>query len=72
MKTLLITLFLIFTGITAQAQETPKEVKVATTPKSIVTKTSYETSTARLYMYKNSRVKKELAFTTKANKTKLA
>ncbi|AIZ40974.1 hypothetical protein [Cellulophaga baltica] len=72
MKTLLITLFLIFTGITAQAQETPKEVKVETTLKTIVTKTSYETSTARLYMYKNSRVKKELAFTTKANKTKLA
>ncbi|MBO0591244.1 hypothetical protein I2486_07460 [Cellulophaga sp. E16_2] len=72
MKTLFITIFLIFTGITAQAQESTKEVKVETTPKTIVTETSYETSTARLYMYKNSRVKKELTFTTKANKTKLA
>ncbi len=29
-------------------------------------------STARLYLFKNSRVKKELAFRTKANKAKLA
>lgn len=72
MKTLLITIFLIFIGVTAQAQETTKEVKVETITKTIVTTTNYETSTARLYMHKNSRVKKELSFTTKANKTKLA
>ncbi|MFI8605151.1 hypothetical protein ACIGCP_11855 [Cellulophaga baltica] len=72
MKTLLITIFLIFIGVTAQAQETTKEVKVETTTKTIVTTTNYETSTARLYMHKNSRVKKELSFTTKANKTKLS
>ena len=29
-------------------------------------------SVARLYLFKNSRVKKELAFRTKANKAKLA
>ncbi|MEO0571862.1 MAG: hypothetical protein AAF039_09160 [Bacteroidota bacterium] len=31
-----------------------------------------EASMARLYLFKNSRVKKELAFKTKANKAKLA
>ena len=41
---------------------------------SIVTKVTVknENSVARLYMFKNSRVTKELSFTTKLNKAKLA
>lgn len=72
MKTLIITIFFIFIGVTAQAQDAKKEVKVETAPKTIVITTSYETSTARLYKFKNSRIKKELSFTTKTNKAKLS
>lgn len=72
MKTILISIFFIFIGVTAQAQDAKKEVKVATTNMTIVTFTTYSTSTARLYKFKNSRIKKELDFTTKANKAKLA
>ncbi len=35
-------------------------------------KTFTETSVARLYRYKNSRIKKALAFSTKRNKAKMA
>lgn len=72
MKTIIITLFFLFIGVTAQAQDSNKEVKVATTNMTIVTFTSYQNSTARLYKYKNSQIKKELSFSTKANNGKLA
>lgn len=72
MKTILITIIFIFIGVRAQAQNDKKEVKVATTQMTIVTFSNYETSTARLYKFKNSRIKKELDFTTKANNAKLA
>lgn len=72
MKTILITIFFIFIGVTAQAQNANKETKVATPKMTIVPFSNYETSTARLYKFKNSRIKKELDFTTKANNAKLA
>ena len=72
MKTILITIFFIFIGVTAKAQNALKESKVAATQMTIVTFPDYTSSTARLYKFKNSRIKKELRFTTKANKAKLA
>ncbi|RAJ09158.1 hypothetical protein [Arenibacter echinorum] len=78
MKTLLTLIFVLFIGVAAQANTVDQEVKVATVAMSIVTSTKYEVSVknenkvARLYMFKNSRVKKELSFSTKLNKAKLA
>tara|TARA_R110000868_G_scaffold34421_1_gene124332 strand:- start:33579 stop:33797 length:219 start_codon:yes stop_codon:yes gene_type:complete len=72
MKTILISILFIFIGVTAQAQDAGKEVKVETVKMTIVTFSKYSTSTARLYKYKNSRIKKALDFTTKSNKSKLA
>jgi hypothetical protein len=48
------------------------EVTVETAKKEIVTATVKETSVARLYRFKNSRIKKELNFKTKRNTAKLA
>ncbi|NNJ90003.1 MAG: hypothetical protein HKP53_11425, partial [Eudoraea sp.] len=48
------------------------EVKVETAKKEIVTETAKENSVARLYRFKNSRIKKELSFKTKRNTAKLA
>ncbi|MBU2995418.1 hypothetical protein KO500_03195 [Cellulophaga baltica] len=74
MKTVLLTIALIFIGVTAQAQEAAKEkeIKVETTAMTIVTKTSYETSTARLYKNRNSRIINELSFITKEDIAKLS
>ncbi|MEG3660042.1 hypothetical protein V5097_21695 [Arenibacter palladensis] len=78
MKALLTLIFVLFIGVTAQANNVGKEVKVETVTMSIVTATQNEVSVknenkvARLYMFKNSRVKKELSFSTKLNKAKLA
>ena len=78
MKTLLTLIFVLFIGIAAQANTVGQEVKVETVTMSIVTSTENEVSlknenkVARLYMFKNSRVKKELSFSTKLNKAKLA
>ena len=82
MKAIVTIIFIIFFGITAQAQNNTKEVKVATIEMSIVTTTTTETKNevktdtttevARLYKFKNSRVKKALSFTTKRNKAKMA
>jgi len=78
MKTLLTLIFVLFIGVAAQANNVGQEVKVETVTMSIVTSTSNEVSVknenkvARLYMFKNSRVKKELSFSTKLNKAKLA
>ncbi|MCK0147537.1 hypothetical protein MWU78_17920 [Arenibacter sp. F26102] len=78
MKTLLTLIFVLFIGVAAQANNVEQEVKVETVTMSIVTSTQNEVSVknenkvARLYMFKNSRVKKELSFATKLNKAKLA
>jgi hypothetical protein len=77
MKTILTFFFILFIGVTAQAQNATPEVKVETISMGIeisieeVSKEK-ETSVARLYMFKNSQVKKELSFATKNDKPKLA
>jgi hypothetical protein len=78
MKTLLTLIFVLFIGVAAQANTVDQEVKVEIVTMGIVTATQNEVSAknenkvARLYMFKNSRVKKELSFSTKLNKAKLA
>lgn len=74
MKTILTLILFLFIGLTAQAQKSIGGVKVESVTMSIVTKVTVknENSVARLYMFKNSRVTKELSFTSKLNKAKLA
>ncbi len=79
MKTIATLIFVLFIGVTAQAQNTTEEVKVETIEMSIVTATEKEevklettTEVARLYKFKNSKIKKALSFTTKRNKSKMA
>tara|TARA_R110000764_G_C10830999_1_gene362904 strand:- start:121 stop:357 length:237 start_codon:yes stop_codon:yes gene_type:complete len=78
MKTIVTFIFIIFLGITAQAQTADTDVKAEIVEMTIVTKTTYElnleakTEVARLYKFKNSKIKKELNFSTKANKPKMA
>ena len=76
MKAIVTFIFFIFISTTAMANT--KDVKVVTVTKgvnleiTIVTKEVKNTEVARLYKFKNSRVKKALKFTTKANKAKMA
>ena len=80
MKTIVTILFILFTGLFAQAQENTVSVKVEVTIETVVLVTptiesvlnANETKIARLYMDKNYKVKKELSFATKANSSKLA
>ncbi len=80
MKVILTFIAVSFFTTTAFTQNTSEEVKVETTTVSVelktadqvVKETKNETEVARLYMFKNSRIKKELAFRTKRNKSKLA
>jgi hypothetical protein len=80
MKTTLTILFILFTGLFAQAQENTVNVKVEVAIETVVLVTptiesvlnTNETKVARLYMDKNYKVKKELSFATKANRSKLA
>jgi len=78
MKTIITIIFIIFLSFTAQAQNATNDVKVETIEMTIVSETSYElnletkTEVARLYKFKNSKIKKELNFITKANKAKMA
>ena len=82
MKTIATLIFILFIGATAQAQNATELVKVETIEMTIVTNTTSnenkeaalekKTEVARLYKYKNSRVKKALSFTTKRNKSKMA
>jgi len=78
MKTIATIFFIFFIGTAAQAKDNTNEVKVETIEMSIATETTYElnletkTKVARLYKFKNARVIKELAFTTKRNKVKMA
>ena len=84
MKTIITLIFVLFISVAAQAQNNTKEVKVETIEMNIVTLISIEevsfeafrienvTEVARLYKFKNSRIKKALTFTTKRNKAKMA
>ena len=79
MKTIATLIFILFIGATAQAQTATEQVKVETIEMTIVTSTENKEASlkstnevARLYKYKNSRVKKALSFTTKKNKAKMA
>ena len=80
MKTILTLIAVISLGTQAIAQDINKEVKVETTTEMVVLKSEVniekqittENEVARLYMFKNSRIKKALAFRTKRNKSKLA
>jgi len=72
MKTIVTLIFVLFIGVTAQAQDSEVATKVETMEMNIVTTTTKENTVVRLYKNKNSRVKKALSFTTKRNKAKLA
>jgi len=78
MKTIITIIFIIFLSFTAQAQNTTKEVKVETIEMGIVTETANElnldtnSEVARLYKSKDARIKRDLNFITKANRSKIA
>ncbi|TLP80349.1 hypothetical protein [Maribacter sp. ACAM166] len=78
MKTIATIIFIIFLGITAQAQTATSDVNVETIEITIVIESTYElnletkTEVARLYKSKSSKIKRELNFITKANKAKMA
>ncbi|MDB2606358.1 hypothetical protein N9Y48_01130 [Zobellia sp.] len=79
MKTIATLIFVLFIGVTSQAQTATQEVKVETIEMSIVTEASAEKvslkntmEVARLYKRDNARVTKALSFTTKRNKAKMA
>ncbi|CAZ97083.1 hypothetical protein Q4603_18225 [Zobellia galactanivorans] len=79
MKTIATLIFVLFIGLTAQAQTSTEEVKIDTVEMTIVTETATEEvslentlEVARLYKRDNARVIKALSFTTKRNKAKMA
>ena len=75
MKAIVTIIFILFIGLTAQAQDKATEGKVETVKTEIVKVTEIaqeDNAVARLYRRPNSRVKKALNFTTKRNKAKLA
>lgn len=78
MKAILTFVFFIFITTTAMGQASAKEVKVETTPLkvelniTINKEDATKTEVARLYKFKNSRVKKALKFSTKNNRSKMA
>ena len=78
MKTIATIFFIFFIGTALQAQENTNVVKLDAVETTTVTVTAQtikldETKQlARLYKFKNSRIKKELSFTTKRNSPKMA
>lgn len=73
MKSILITIFFLTLGLTANANhEVKKEIKVATATKTIISFTNFKTSSAIIYLDKHSKIKKALNFELKAHKAKLA
>jgi len=78
MKTIFTIIAVTFFGTMASAQDISKEAKVDTTTMGVELKVEIDNSvrkdrkTARLYKFKNSRIKKELSFKTKKNSAKLA
>ncbi len=79
MKAIITLVLIILIGATAQAQNATQEVKVETVTISVVDATTgatmkieSNTEVARLYKFKNTRIKKALKFTVKASKPKMA
>jgi len=78
MKTIFTIIAITFFGTMASAQDISKEAKVDTITMGVEMKIEINNSvikdrkTARLYKFKNSRIKKELSFKTKKNSAKLA
>jgi len=78
MKAIITLLFVLFIGISAQAQNANKKplTKVETievsVPVLIMENFTNENTVARLYKFKNTKIKKELSFSTKKTKSKLA
>lgn len=76
MKTLLTLALVLLIGTSSSAQVDLKgqKIKVENKKECVVkeSKDSKSRKIARVYLYKNSRVKKELKFKTKKNKSKLA
>ncbi|WP_222984659.1 hypothetical protein [Flagellimonas meishanensis] len=78
MKTIFTFIAIIFFGTAAMAQNDTKEIKVDTTTAGVELSIEIKTvekngaEVARLYKFKNSRIKKELTFRTKNNSSKLA
>ncbi|HET8737960.1 MAG TPA: hypothetical protein VFM69_15310 [Pricia sp.] len=79
MKTITTLIFVLFIGVTAQAQTAVENTNVDAVEMTIVTETSFKelpadtaTEMARLYKRSNTRVKTELTFSTKANSPKMA
>ena len=78
MKAIITLIAIIFFSTFAVAQNNTEEIKVDTIAKGVVLVNEVEETInednkiARLYMFKNSRVKKELSFKTKRDRSKLA
>ena len=75
MKTIATLIFVLFIGLSAQAQNASETVTVEVIEMATVkedVKLETKTEVARLYKFSNSRVKKALSFTTKKNKSKNA
>ncbi|MEM1256954.1 MAG: hypothetical protein AAGH81_00400 [Bacteroidota bacterium] len=78
MKAIVTLTFIIFLGTSAMAQKAQKEMKVATYAAGVELNIDIDKDgvqgkkIARLYMFKNSRVKKALKFSTKRNASKIA
>ncbi|MHA7864441.1 hypothetical protein [Flagellimonas marinaquae] len=78
MKTIFTIIAITFFGTMASAQDFSKEAKVETIAMGVELKVEInhtvrkDRKTARLYKFKNSRIKKELSFKTKKDRAKLA
>ena len=78
MKTIFTIIAITFFGTMASAQDISKEAKVETIAMGVELKVEInnevrkDRKTARLYKFKNSRIKKELSFKTKKDRAKLA
>lgn len=78
MKAFLTFIAVVFFGTLAMAQSPSKDIKVETITMEITLdieikkENNTNNEVARLYKFKNSRIKKALAFRTKKNRSKLA
>ncbi|WP_108246594.1 hypothetical protein [Muricauda brasiliensis] len=78
MKTIFTIIAVTFFGTMAFAQDISKEAKVDTLTMGVELKVEFnqtirkDRKTVRLYKFKNSKIKKELSFKTKNDKSKLA
>lgn len=72
MKTVITIIFIIFIGFTAKAANGTDKVKLDTLKTELTTPAAKDQDLARVYKFKNSRIKKALSFSTKRNKAKLA